>query len=183
MIDHILAHVNGLVVDTIFAAIVAIIYLIKCDRALLVALGFYLLVLFVAHFGLAFFEYSHQLNVAYHALMIALILIVSAYFIKVKSGYGLFLCALGLNFLLHAAMVLKEPAQQMYLISPSTYTVIYNSYENARIIVVSLQLMGLILGGKYGRDNDINNRLRSRIRRAINDFRVHSLRLLRVKRP
>jgi hypothetical protein len=124
----------------------------------------------------------HKFNVDYHLVMAGL---VSAFFVCIlvcSKGYGLLLCAIGLNVLLHAVMIIKEPAQQMHLISPKGYTVIYDSYENARILVVSLQLLGLTLGGKYGRYSDINSRFRSDIRRAFNDFRVHSIRLLRAKR-
>ena len=182
MIDYILAHLNGLVVDCIFILLVVAILIFSKSIAAMYALICYSVTLLLAHFGLAYLEYAYQLTVSYHLIMAGLVLAFFVSLLVKTNGYSLLKCAVGLNFLLHSVLLIKEPAYQLDLISYNTHTVIYDSYENARIIVVSLQILGLINGIKYGGNNDTNNRLRSRIWRTFNDFRVHTIRLLRVKR-
>lgn len=179
MIDP--AHLGGFIIDSIFVLIAIAIYYVSRNSVALCALVVYLTVLIFAYGGLELVNYNSIFNVDYHFLMAGLVLAFLIFTVR-KPSYWVLKLALCLNFLIHAVMIVKEPAQQMYLISSNAYTVIYNSYENARIIVVSLQLMGLINGIKYGGNNDTNNRLRSRIWRTFNDLRVHTIRLLRVKR-
>ena len=181
MIDYILAHVNGLAVDVIFVALAAAIFICRRSIAAMYALICYSVTLVVAHFGLAYLKYAHQFTLDYHLLMAGLVLAFFALLLVKTNGYGLLKCAVGLNFLLHSVLVIKEPAYQLGLISYNTHTVIYDSYTDARIVIVSLQIMGLIIGGKYGRHDDTYNRIRSSIRRFFDDFRVYTNGLLRVK--
>lgn len=180
--DFLHGRESGLIVDCIFVLLFFVAHTKLKNSASKSVLFFCVFIPVFAYCYLFAVEYMYKFNVDYNLIMAGL---VSAFFIHVlivSRGHGLLLCAIGLNVLLHAVMIIKEPAQQMHLISPKGYTVIYDSYENARILIVSLQLLGLTLGGKYGRYSDINNRFRSDISRAFDDFRVHSIRLLRAKR-
>ena len=180
--SYILAHANGLAVDVIFIALAAAIFSVSRSAAAGLALAYYSIALVFGHFGLAYFEYAHELTLDYHLSMAGLVL---AFFIAIlvkSNGYGLLKCALGLNFLLHSVLMIKEPAYQLDLISYNTHTVIYDSYQPARIVIVSLQILGLINGGQHGGRNHFNTRIRAYVRRTFDDFRFHSLRTLRAKR-
>lgn len=181
--NYVMAHLNGLVVDLIF--IVMAFYCFRKNRSMasLVALFFFFLTTFCAHAGLAFVKYHYAFNVDFHLLMAIFMMAFFVVLMKMTVGYGLLKLAVGLNVLLHAVMILKEPAQQMYLISPKLYTVLYDSYPNARIVIVSLQILGLKNGSKYGGNSDFGNRFYSRLSCIIDRLRVLAIGLLRVKNP
>jgi hypothetical protein len=165
----------------VLAALVLSVYR---TRAALFVLVNYMFILVTVYGVLTYLTFSYKYNVDYHLAMSLYTLMFLALVIVTVKKHGLLKFSLALNLLLHGVMVLKEPMQQMSIISPSAYTVIYNSYPGARILIVSLQIMGLVIHGDrtHRRSDDINNRIRSSVRRMFDGLRVHSFSLLRVKR-
>ncbi len=183
MLESFLAHLNALTVDLIFTALAAVVFLIWRTRASILVLVNYSLIIFLVYGVLAYLRYSSAYIVDYHLLMAAYMAAFSILIQASVKKHGLLKLALWANVLLHGIMVTKEPAYQLDKITYDTYTVIYNSYSPTRIMIVSLQILGLIDGGIYGGRNDTYHRIRSHLRRYIHDFRVHTISLLRVKRP
>jgi len=184
VIESFLEHLNGFIVDSIFVALAAIVFAVYRTRAALFVLANYMFILVTVYSVLTYLTFSYQYNVDYHLAMSLYTLMFLALVMVVIKKHALLKFGLALNFLLHGASMLKEPALQLGMINYGTYTAIYNSYPSARILIVSLQIMGCLIHGDrtHRRSDDINNRIRSSVRRVFNGLRVHSFSILRAKR-
>lgn len=176
-------RLSGFTVDSITIILVLAIFLVSRSKASLILFVSLIAVVVLAHTSLLLVNYSKAFNVDYH-LMLFVITSASLAAITLKvNGYFLLKCAIGLNILLHAVMIAKEPMLQMYWIDKSQYNVIYSTYEEARILIVSLQIMGLINGDVRGGEfDDFNNRIRARVYRVLDHINLSTKILLRVKK-
>lgn len=182
MVESFMAHINGFIVDSIFVLLAALsCWLWKTTAAKLV-LANYSIILVLVYVVLAYLNYSSTYIVDYHLLMAVYVAAFSILIqVKVKR-HGLLKLALWANVALHGVMILKEPAYQLDHISYTTYIMIYDGYSQTRIGIVSLQILGLIDGRYDGGRSDIIDRIRYNLSRHLNDFRVYSIRLPRVKK-
>lgn len=181
--DFFIDRLSGLAVDLITIFVVLLIFLVGRSKASLILFGSLLAVVCSAHTMVLVVNYAKEFNVDYHLLLFVITSAsLGAMALKV-NGYFLLKCAIGLNILLHAVMVLREPMLQMYWIDKNQYNVIYSTYEEARILIVSLQIMGLINGDSRGGEFDgFNNRIRAYACRILDHFNLSAKVLLRVKK-
>lgn len=175
-------RLSGFAVDVITIFLVLAIFLAGRSKASVLLLLSLLCVVASAHTMVLLVNYSKAFNADFH-LMLFMVTSASLWAMTLKvNGYFLLKCAIGLNILLHAAMMLREPMLQMYWIDKNQYNVIYSTYEELRILIVSLQITGLINGDRItGRYSDFNSRLYSAACRFFNSSRLLAKNLLRAK--
>ena len=182
-VSYLLEHLNEFVIDALFVLMALTAYLTYRTRAALFVLANYLIILAFVYIVLIYLAYSSLYIVDYHLILTVYDLLFLLLLVVTVKKHRILKIAIALEALIHAIAVIKEPFLQLGWINYNQYTFIYNSYAECRIILVSLQILGLVNGGEHGGHGDFSNRIRSHIRNAFDYFRIHTISILRVKRP
>ena len=179
-----LAHLNEFIVDSTFVVLVAAVYAVYRTRAALFVLVNFAFVLIAAYGLLLYVSYSHQYTVDYHLFMSVYQLAFFGLVMVTVKKSGLLKFAIALGALNSGVAMLNSPVYDLGWIEYETYERVYSSYPIARILAVTLQILGLVIYGDdtHRRYDDTNNRIRSSVRHLIDSFRVNAYRILRVEK-
>lgn len=182
MIDQ--AHLAGFIVDSLLIVATALVLIKYWSKAGLVLLGNFVALHIFVYFVLTQLSFWQIFYVDYHLYLALFGLVVFFALNAVSNGYALLKIFIIIEVALHLAMIITGVMYSKGSLDKALFTVIYDSYPYARILLASFQIVGLVTNVDRAnrRGRDVYNSRRPSVRNIIDNFFWRRTGLLRVER-
>lgn len=178
------ADMAGFIVDSLLVVGTSLVLMRYWSAAGCVLLGNFIVLHIFVYFVLTQLSFWQIFYIDYHLYLLMFGLLVCLAIGFVSSGHALVKLFLGAEMLLHGMMIVFGVMYSKGKVSQGAFTVIYDSYPYARILLASFQITGLVThvdrNNRGGRNVDTS--WGSSIRHNFDNWFWRATSLPRVKR-